>query len=127
MATIGRQIHTKPVDSLTEGARQQKCCIAKSSMKLAAVKPVCHALLCTCPEACLQQDLTWGSMSSGHRRALLTMMALSMEKPSLGKPSMTQLLILTGSPRTLTILKSLVQGIWLAWQAAIHCPMACSL
>lgn len=90
-------------------------------------KPLWHALLCTGPEAFLQRGLTWGSISSGHRRALLTTMALSMEKPSLGRPSMTQLLILTGSPRTLTILKSLVQGIWLASQAAIHCPMACSL
>ena len=47
---------------------------------------------------------TCGSMSSGHRRALDIMMPLSMEKESLGNPSMVQSRILTGSPSTVTSL-----------------------
>ena len=43
-------------------------------------------------------------MSSGHRRALDIMMPLSMEKESLGSPSMVQSRILTGSPSTVTSL-----------------------
>ena len=43
---------------------------------------------------------TCGSMHSGQRRAVKAMMALSMEKASLGSPAMIQPLILTGSPST---------------------------
>jgi hypothetical protein len=51
--------------------------------------------------------LAWpcGSISSGQRRALDTMMPLSMENESLGSPSMVQSRILTGSPSTVTSLR----------------------
>jgi hypothetical protein len=47
---------------------------------------------------------------SGHLRVLLMMMALSMLRESLGRPSSSQLRMVTGSPNTPTSLKLALQG-----------------
>ena len=60
-------------------------------------------------------------MMSGHRRALLITMALSIENESLGKPSIVQSRIFTGSPRTEMSLKALVHGIFFSSHSFTHC------
>ena len=65
-------------------------------------------------------------MSKGQRRALFTMMALSMEKLSLGRPWMTHSLICTGSPSTLAMRKSEEQGMPRPWHSEVHREVACS-
>eukprot|EP00882_Tetradesmus_deserticola_P030936 GHRQ01034952.1.p1 GENE.GHRQ01034952.1~~GHRQ01034952.1.p1 ORF type:complete len:172 (-),score=10.82 GHRQ01034952.1:13-528(-) len=54
---------------------------------------------------------TCGSIMRGQRRVLLMMMALSMLSESLGRPSSSQLRMVTGSPSTPTSLKLALHGI----------------
>ena len=51
-----------------------------------------------------------GSIISGHRRAFDVMMPLSIEKESLGSPSMFHARILTGSPSVSTVQRELVRA-----------------
>ncbi len=66
-------------------------------------------------------------MSRGQRRALLTMMALSMEKLSLGRPWMTHSRICTGSPSTAAMRKSVEQGMSCPWHSEVQREVALSL
>lgn len=65
---------------------------------------------------------TWGSIMSGQRRALLMMMALSRLRESLGRPSSSQLRIVTGSPSTVMSLKLVLHGMLAVLQAGGRRP-----
>ncbi len=66
--------------------------------------------------------LAWpcGSIHSGQRRELFTMIPLSIEKASTGKPAICQARILTGSPRVLVNENVSEQGIFLALHSLFH-------
>ena len=64
--------------------------------------------------------LLWGSIMSGHRWLLSTMIPLSTEKLSTGNPAIFQSRILTGSPKVFTMEKTLEQGISFSRHKSIH-------
>ena len=66
-------------------------------------------------------------MSRGQRLALLTMMALSIEKLSLGRPWMTHSRVCTGSPSTAAMVKWVEQGMSWPWHSRVHWEVARSL
>jgi hypothetical protein len=68
---------------------------------------------------------TCGSIISGHRLALLTIMPFSTEKASVGRPWMCHCLILMGSPYVTASRGAALQGTpfsrHLVSQSATHC------
>eukprot|EP00955_Chlamydomonas_euryale_P033751 349632-Chlamydomonas_euryale.AAC.9 len=67
-----------PVCVAQQAVRMLKVLTAEDSPSNACVAHLIHLFACFC-----------GSMNSGHRRAVVAMMALSMENESLGRPAMT--------------------------------------
>ncbi len=83
------------------GPSQPTASTSAASINLHLMKATtAHPQMCaqaSCLPLCSAHMPTWGSMHSGQRRELVSMMALSMEKVSLGRPAMTQLRTRTGS------------------------------
>ncbi len=73
----------------------------------------------------LTRTWVWGSIMSGQRLALATMMPLSMEKESLGRPAIPQARMSTGSPREAVREKVALLGIPEAALSCTHLPTTC--